>query len=100
MGNVATYKTTLTIPATEIVQVLDKGQRLLADLALTMGYQQIQGEKISCQCIALQLYLYLYAIQTWDQTPNAINYFDQFALIRIMSKVEQLFYICNYNKPC
>lgn len=58
------------------------------------------GEKITCQCLTMELYLYLYAIQSWDVAPNAINFFDQHALMKLMSKVEQMFYICNFKPAC
>lgn len=94
------YHTTTNISLTEIAQVLVKGQMLLADMALTNGYHLQSGEKPTCVCLELELYLMLLAIQSWDPAANAINYFDQPSLIKLLSKVEQLFYICKFKPAC
>lgn len=94
------YKTITTVSQAEITQVLLKGQQLMADLAITSGYQRMYGERDPGKCLKLQLYLYLYAIQSWNPAFNAINYFDQAHLISMMSKVEQMFYICNFKPAC
>lgn len=92
--------TTTTVSLSEIAQVLDKGQKLLADLAITAGYASLYHMEDNVQNLRMKLYLYIYAIQSWDVTPKAQNYFGQFQLINLMSKIEQLFYICTVQKPC
>lgn len=73
----------------------------MADLAIAAGYEKQAGSGTSkCQCLLLSLYLYLYAVQSWDVTKGALNYFDQPALIKVLSKIEQMFYICNYKPAC
>lgn len=94
------YVTTTTISTVEIGVVIDKGQRLLADLAIKNGYEIQLGEKITCVCLKLELYLMLVAIQSWDASPGAKNFFDQNALIKLLSKVEQLFYLCKFKPAC
>lgn len=93
-------KTITTVSITEIAQVLDKGQKLLADLAITAGYASLYHMEDNGQNLRLKLYLYLYAIQSWDVNINALNFYDQKYLIGLMSKVEQLFYIATVKKPC
>lgn len=93
-------KTKTTVSLDEIAQCLDKGQKLLADLAIEAGYASLYHLEDQAPCIRTQLYLYLYAIQSWDITTNAMNYFPQMQLIVLMSRVEQLFYICKVKKMC
>jgi hypothetical protein len=95
-----TVTTTTTINVAEIAQVLLKGQQLLADLALNAGYASLYHQKDKFTCLRLELYLMLYAIQDWDTTADALNYYDQTHLIALMSKVEQLFYICSVTPAC
>lgn len=93
--------TTTTISQAEIIQVLDKGQRLLADLSIDAGYADLYHTKSPNSInTRLQLYLALYAIQSWNVTANAMNFFDQPHLVKLMSMVEQLFYIVSVQKPC
>jgi len=93
--------TTTTISIDEITQALTKGKQLLADLGIAAGYTKVFKLKDNGgPCVRLQLYLYLYALESWDTSPKAMNYFDQPTLIHILSKIEQLFYICNVQKPC
>lgn len=91
-------KTTISID--EINQVLDKGRKLLADITIAAGYADSYKMQDDSQCIRLLLYLYLYAIESWDTSYNASNFYDQKTLIKLLSQVEQLFYICNTTKPC
>lgn len=95
-----TVTTTTTINVAEITQTLTKGQQLLADLALNAGYSSLFHQKDRFECIRLQLYLMLYAIQEWDVTASVLNFCDQTHLIALLSKVEQLFYICSVTPPC
>jgi hypothetical protein len=94
------FTTTTTISTAEITQVLNKGQQLLADMQLNAAYSQLYHMDDPGYCTRLQLYLMLYAIQSWDISPNALNYFDQNHLILLMSKVEQLFYIMQVKPSC
>lgn len=100
MVSIPIYRTTTTVSLDEINQVLNKGQQLLADMAIVAGYAELYRMNDETVCTRLQLYLYLYAIQNWDVTPNALNWFSQDQLVRMMSKVEQLFYIVSIQKPC
>lgn len=100
MANILIIKTTTTISITEITQVLDKGKRLLSDIAIASGYTSLYHMEDKGQCIRRQLYMYLYAIESWNTTINAQNYYDQKHLISLLSKVEQLFYICTVKRPC
>lgn len=93
-------KTTTTINVAEITQVLTKGKQLLADLAIAGGYASLYHLDDNGKYIRVLLYLYLYAIESWDTTAQAMNFFDQNHLIGLLSKVEQLFYICTVNKIC
>ena|ERR1700761_1276782 len=95
-----TVATTTTISIAEITQVLTKGQQLLADLGINAGYSSLFHQEDKFKCVRLELYLLLYAIQSWDTTVNAMNFFDQNHLIMLLSKVEQLFYICTVISPC
>lgn len=95
-----TVITTTTINVAEIAQVLTKGQQLLADMAINAGYASLYHQKDNFSCLRLELYLLLYAIQSWDITASALNFLDQTHLISIMSKVEQLFYICSVTPAC
>lgn len=93
--------TTTTISQAEIAQVLDKGQKLLADLSINAGYADLYHTKpANSISTRLQLYLALYAIQSWNVANNTMNFFDQAHLIKLMSMVEQLFYIITIQKPC
>lgn len=99
MGNYI-VRTTTTIDTAEITQCINKGQQLLADAALQAGYAEMYKMQDNGVCMRLTLYLAIYALQSWDVTANAMNYFDQAHLIKIMSMVEQFFYIATINKPC
>lgn len=95
------FITRTTISQAEIAQVLDKGQKLMSDLAIDAGYADLYHTKESSSIsMRLQLYLALYAIQSWDVSTNAMNFFDQPHLVKLMSMVEQLFYIVQIQKAC
>lgn len=92
--------TTTTISIAEINQVMTKGQRLLADLTIAGGEAQLYHMDDPGKYLRTQLYLYLYALESWDTSVQALNFFDQKHLISILSKIEQLFYICVVKKLC
>lgn len=100
MDNPLIHITTTTISTDEITQTLNKGKQLLADLGIAAGYVDVFKLKDAGLCTRLQLYLYLYALESWDSAAKAMNYFEQRQLIHILSKIEQLFYICNVKQPC
>lgn len=93
--------TTTSVSLNEITSVLDKGQKLLADMSIASAYAILyrmpEPTKI---CLRKRLYLALYAIQSWDIKVNAQNFFDQAHLIKMMSFVEQQFYIVQVSKSC
>lgn len=92
--------TTTTISTAEIANTLTKGKQLLADLALQNGWADMYKiDKVQYYPLA-QLYLLLYAVESWDITANAMNFMNQDHLISVLSAIEQLFYICTINKPC
>ncbi len=93
--------TTTTVSVAEIAQVLDKGQKLLADMVIDSAYAQLyRMPEPTVLCLRLRIYLALYAIQSWNTAPNAMNFFDQAHLIKMMSFVEQQFYIVKVSTSC
>lgn len=92
------YKTDTTISLDEVKRVLDRGQRLMADLAIDAAYKKLYGLYDDLTCIRRLLYLYLYAIDSWVTCEDGNNYFTQCQLMDMLSEVEQLFIICR-QKP-
>jgi len=93
-------KTTTNIDPAEISMVLDKGLKLLSDLAIDAGYASLYDLKNEGVCTMKLLYLYLYAIQSWRTEDQAMNYMTQDDLISLLSRVEQLFYIVQTKRAC
>ncbi len=88
------YNTVTTIPVEEIQRVLDKGQKMMGDMAIEAGLKKIygMGEKDGCQ--RRLLYMYCYAIESWLVCTDGVNYMCEKDLINLLSAVEQMFYTC------
>lgn len=83
----------------EINNVLAKGQGLLADMAIAAGYEKLYFLAQSDPCKRNILYLYLYALESWDSTTDeAQNFMTLLQLKKILSAVEQLFCDCTVNE--
>jgi len=91
----ALYYTLGDIDSAEITKVLDKGQAVLGKLALEAGYSSLYSMRDCKQCERMLLYLKLYAIESWDNTDNALNFFTVDQMKELLNSVEQLFGLCN-----
>jgi len=84
----------VTITCEEIDKVLKKGQQLMGDMGIEAGYRKLYSAPDTQACNRTLLYLYCYAIETWQNCEDGTNYMCEEQLIKLLSEVEQLFYIC------
>jgi len=94
------YTTISDIPNEELTTAMDRAKKVISQLAIDNGFARLysmrkpSGCKPSSQCNRTLLYMYLYAIELWDNTPNAQNYITVDQMKMILSAVEQYFGIC------
>jgi hypothetical protein len=88
------YQTYTTIPTDEVSSTITNGENLLWNLAISAGYNTLYDLVNTNKTERILLYLYLSAIETWDVTALAWNYFDQDQLTGLLSGVQQLLWAC------
>lgn len=88
------YHTTTIIPVEEIQAVLTKGQKLLGDMGIDAGYAELFGTSDDQGCNRRLLYLYMYALESWVTCTDGVNFMCESQLTKILSEIEQLFYVC------
>lgn len=92
------YKTYTTISTIEISSVIKRGTSLMGDLSIDAGYAKLYAMKKRKPEERRLLYLYLYAISSWDVTDLAWNYYGQEQLKILLSAVEQLLRNCKTSE--
>lgn len=87
----------VSITSAEITQTLTRGKTLLADMAISAGYEKLYLLEKSNPCPRTLLYLYLYALEQWVNTDGAENFMTLQQLKKLLSAIEQLFCDCVVN---
>ena len=88
------YTTISDIPIAEIEHALERAKKVISSLAIENGYARLYSMHQPEPCDRLLLYLYLYAMESWDNSANAENYMTVNQMKQILSEVEQYFGLC------
>lgn len=94
-GSLYYTNTTSDIDAEEITRTLDRGQGILKKMALEQGYATLYSMRNCGSCDRLLLYLRLYAIESWDNTDGATNYFSEEDMRKLLAGVQEYFGTCS-----
>ena len=89
------FTTISDIDEEEIERTIHRAEGVLKKMALEAGYSNLYSMKDLKQCDRLLLYLRLYALQSWDNADNAINFFSVDNMKKMLSSVEQSFGTCS-----
>lgn len=88
-----------SISQAEITKAYNAGMATLAELAVQEAMQKFYSVYGTiCEPANTNykncLYLYLYALDTWDETEGAYNFIEESDLLNILTKIEDLNKIC------